>query len=186
MFKNTASALSPENKVLLYCARIETEKKLTKRERLTKKISINLAMTVREILDPIMEETHRPENMAHFDRLFETFAHGGKDTVKLREGEKLIGTYCLFVPEELIYAAGGRPVRLCSGAYESVEIGETEITGRFNQAGIDSRGEKATVSFTVDYNRELVSKQFLERLTDSGIEPKPSDRSRPRLYPTRL
>ena len=102
----------------------ETEVKLTKRERLAKKVKVNLAMTVREIMDPIKEEPHRPENMAHFDRLFETFEHGGKDTVKLRKGEKMIGTYCLFVPEELIYAAGGRPVRLCSGAYESVEIGE--------------------------------------------------------------
>jgi cell division protease FtsH len=44
---------------------------------------------------------------------------------------------------------------------ESVEIGETEITGKFNQKGIAGRGEKASVSFTVDYNPKVVG----ERLT---------------------
>ncbi len=84
-------------------------------------------MSVREIFDQIEGESNRPENMAYFDRIFETFAHGGEETVQLKNGEKIIGTYCLFVPEELIYAAGGRPVRLCSGAYESVEIGEDHL-----------------------------------------------------------
>ncbi|MCP4043377.1 MAG: 2-hydroxyacyl-CoA dehydratase [Gammaproteobacteria bacterium] len=102
----------------------ETEKHISKRERLANKVRINLAMSVREIFDQIGEESHRPENMAHFDRIFETFEHGGEGTVQPRKGEKVIGTYCLFVPEELIYAVGARPVRLCSGAYESVEIGE--------------------------------------------------------------
>ncbi|MCU7935324.1 MAG: 2-hydroxyacyl-CoA dehydratase family protein [Candidatus Thiodiazotropha sp. (ex Dulcina madagascariensis)] len=102
----------------------EAAKQLTKRERLANKVKINLAMSVREVLDPIKEESSRPRRMAYFDRIFETFAHGGEATVIPRKGEKIIGTYCLFVPEELIYAAGARPVRLCSGAYESVEIGE--------------------------------------------------------------
>ncbi|MGB2806971.1 MAG: ATP-dependent zinc metalloprotease FtsH [Sedimentisphaerales bacterium] len=44
---------------------------------------------------------------------------------------------------------------------ESVEIGETEITGKFNQKGIAGRGEKASVSFAVDYNPNVVG----ERLT---------------------
>ncbi|MCP4126353.1 MAG: 2-hydroxyacyl-CoA dehydratase [Gammaproteobacteria bacterium] len=102
----------------------EQIKHLTKRERLANKVKVNLAMSVREIMDQINDEGNRPENMAYFDRIFETFEHGGEGTVQPRKGEKIIGTYCLFVPEELIYAAGGRPVRLCSGAYESVEIGE--------------------------------------------------------------
>ncbi len=102
----------------------EQTKNLTKRERLANKVKVNLAMSVREIMDQINDEGNRPENMAYFDRIFETFEHGGEGTVQPRKGEKIIGTYCLFVPEELIYAAGGRPVRLCSGAYESVEIGE--------------------------------------------------------------
>ncbi len=37
---------------------------------------------------------------------------------------KVIGTYCLMVPEELIYAAGAIPVRLCGGSYEASCIGD--------------------------------------------------------------
>ncbi len=105
-----------------------TEQHLSKNERLANKVKINLAMSVREIFDHIHEEeSNRPENMAYFDRIFETFEHGGADAVQPKKGEKIIGTYCLFVPEELIYAAGARPVRLCSGVYESMEIGEDHL-----------------------------------------------------------
>lgn len=95
-----------------------------RRQRLGKKIQVNLAMTVREIFDGMEDEKHRPKNMAYFDRIFQTFTQGGEGAVPRKKGRKLIGTYCLFVPEEIIYAAGAQPVRLCSGAYDSVEVGE--------------------------------------------------------------
>jgi len=53
---------------------------------------------------------------------------------------------------------------------ESVEIGETEITGKFNQAGIDSRGEKRPISFTVDYKQEVVGKRLADLLEKSGVK----------------
>jgi benzoyl-CoA reductase/2-hydroxyglutaryl-CoA dehydratase subunit BcrC/BadD/HgdB len=37
---------------------------------------------------------------------------------------KVIGTFCNFVPEELIYAAGAVPVRLCAGDYAAIAVGE--------------------------------------------------------------
>ncbi|WKY48786.1 2-hydroxyacyl-CoA dehydratase family protein [Eubacteriaceae bacterium ES3] len=36
----------------------------------------------------------------------------------------LIGTYCVMVPQELIYAAGAQPVKLCSGSYTAFYIGD--------------------------------------------------------------
>jgi benzoyl-CoA reductase/2-hydroxyglutaryl-CoA dehydratase subunit BcrC/BadD/HgdB len=45
------------------------------------------------------------------------FCHQGANN------RKVIGTYCLMVPEELIYAAGAIPVRLCGGSYEASNIG---------------------------------------------------------------
>ncbi len=95
-----------------------------KKRRLANKIKLNMAMTVGEIFDAIDEDRTRPKSMAYFDRIFKTFAQGGEGAVPRKEGRRLIGTYCLFVPEEIIYAAGGQPVRLCSGAYDSVEVGE--------------------------------------------------------------
>ena len=41
--------------------------------------------------------------------------------------EKSIGTLCVMVPAELVYAAGARPVRLCSGSYTSYSIGDEYI-----------------------------------------------------------
>ncbi|BBO82436.1 3-hydroxyacyl-ACP dehydratase [Desulfosarcina ovata subsp. sediminis] len=38
-----------------------------------------------------------------------------------------VGVYCMVVPEELIYAAGAIPVRLCAGCFESSQIGEDRV-----------------------------------------------------------
>lgn len=42
-------------------------------------------------------------------------------------GRKTIGVFCMMVPEELIYAAGAVPVRLCAGCYESAQMGEESV-----------------------------------------------------------
>ena len=39
-------------------------------------------------------------------------------------GKKLVGTYCVMAPQELIYAAGAVPVKLCSGNYTAFSIGD--------------------------------------------------------------
>jgi benzoyl-CoA reductase/2-hydroxyglutaryl-CoA dehydratase subunit BcrC/BadD/HgdB len=41
--------------------------------------------------------------------------------------KKMIGVYCMMVPEELIDAAGAVSVRLCAGCFESSQIGEDRI-----------------------------------------------------------
>lgn len=38
--------------------------------------------------------------------------------------EKVIGTFCVMVPDELIYAAGAYPVRLCSGSFTAYSISD--------------------------------------------------------------
>lgn len=43
--------------------------------------------------------------------------------------KKTIGTYCMMVPQELIYAAGAENVKLCSGSFTGFSIGE-DITPR--------------------------------------------------------
>ena len=52
----------------------------------------------------------------------------------------------------------------------SVEIGETVITGKFNQKGIAARGEKAPVSFEVDYNPKVVGERLATILADSDVK----------------
>ena len=41
-----------------------------------------------------------------------------------KNGGKVVATYCVFVPEEFVWAAGGIPVGLCAGAQFSVPLAE--------------------------------------------------------------
>ena len=60
-----------------------------------------------------------------FDVLENTYVkmQGVTDTEKRR----CIGTLCVMVPPELIYAAGAMPVRMCSGSYTAYTIGDDVI-----------------------------------------------------------
>jgi len=62
-----------------------------------------------------LKEKNPAQAMDYFYELFTT----DKRIKELRElkdnGVKIIGTFCNLVPEELVYAAGAIPVRLCSG-----------------------------------------------------------------------
>lgn len=40
------------------------------------------------------------------------------------KGKKLVGTYCVMASQELIYAAGAVPVKLCSGNYTAFAVGD--------------------------------------------------------------
>ena len=40
------------------------------------------------------------------------------------QGKKIIGTFCLYVPDEIIYAAGADRIVLCGGRNDSVQLAE--------------------------------------------------------------
>jgi len=68
--------------------------------------------------DTILSQEGRPEGISYFDFVF-TEIHG----LRIKElydhrkaGGVVVGTFCTFVPEELIIAAGGIYVGLCAGA----------------------------------------------------------------------
>lgn len=61
-----------------------------------------------------------PHEMAYFYELFRrVYCHGEI----LEKKGPLVGTTCVQVPEELIYAAGAEPVRLCNGSYHYDQVG---------------------------------------------------------------
>jgi len=63
----------------------------------------------------------RPEAMEYFERMA---AYDSPRLDELRDfkekGGKVVGTLCVFAPNELIIASGAKIVRLCSGYYDSV------------------------------------------------------------------
>ena len=76
--------------------------------------------------DAYLSQSDRPEGMAYFDFVLSEI-HG----LRIKElqdhkaaGGTVIGTFCLYVPEEIIRALGGLAVGLCAGAewaYDQVE-----------------------------------------------------------------
>jgi benzoyl-CoA reductase/2-hydroxyglutaryl-CoA dehydratase subunit BcrC/BadD/HgdB len=78
----------------------------------------------RKALAELKSPEHRPKAMGYYDELFTT-DKVLQELVKLKKkGKKIIGTFCNLVPEELIYAAGAVPLRLCSGCFESIKPAE--------------------------------------------------------------
>lgn len=73
-----------------------------------------------------MSQSNRPEGMGYLDFVMSE-VHGLriKELHDFRKsGGKVVGTYCLYVPEELIRAAGAWSVGICAGAewaYDEVE-----------------------------------------------------------------
>ncbi len=87
--------------------------------------------TLLNALGPIFQEVYlsqkdRPAGMGFFD-----FVVGDIHGIRVRElrehaknGGKVVATYCVFVPEEIVWAAGAIPVGLCAGAQFSVPLAE--------------------------------------------------------------
>lgn len=93
----------------------------SERDALTQRSTrLHLAMEAEETLRRIEEFPDNPAAMGYFYDLFRGLFAG--DPV-LPDAKKVIGTMCVQVPDELIYAAGAVPFRLCSGAFSYDQIG---------------------------------------------------------------
>lgn len=73
-----------------------------------------------------LSQRNRPRGMGFFD-----FVVGDIHGIRVSElrqhaarGGKIVATYCVFVPEEIVWAADAIPVGLCAGAHFSVPIAE--------------------------------------------------------------
>ncbi len=69
-----------------------------------------------------------PEEFAYFtDLLRQVFVENRP--IRYREDEFFVGSFCVMMPQELVYAAGARPMKLCSGNYVGFQIGD-DVTPR--------------------------------------------------------
>jgi len=74
----------------------------------------------------VLAQKGRPERMAYFDGVIRG-AHGARvrEIVDRRAaGDKFIGTFCVYVPDELVLALGAVPVALCGGTSLSIPYAE--------------------------------------------------------------
>ena len=130
-----------------------------------------LVCSAETVLAELTESPDLPEGMGYFiDIMRNVFVRQGKPLISTRlqrtDNQKIIGTYCIMVPEELIYAAGAIPVRLCGGSYEASSIGD-ELVPRDTCPVV-----KASVGFT---SLGLIS---LYQICDAVIVPTTCDAKR--------
>lgn len=74
----------------------------------------------------VLNQKNRPARMAYFDGVLHG-AHGERVEEiieRKKDGAKFIGTFCIYVPEEIIYALGSISLALCGGTPLSIPYAE--------------------------------------------------------------
>ncbi|PLX95284.1 MAG: 3-hydroxyacyl-ACP dehydratase [Desulfuromonas sp.] len=73
-----------------------------------------------------LSQQNRPEKMAYFDEMISNIFSGRiQEMVDAKaEGRPVIGTFCVYVPEEIVHAANGVCVGLCGGSPGSIPDAE--------------------------------------------------------------
>ena len=132
-----------------------------------------LVRSAETVLVELEEGQDLPQSMRYFINIMrEVFAKDRAHQLLLpsqhqsANNKKIIGTYCILVPEELIYAAGAIPVRLCGGNYEASLAGD-ELAPRDTCPVV-----KASIGFT---SLNLIS---LYQMCDAVIVPTTCDAKR--------
>ena len=80
----------------------------------------------RNFKEQVLSQKNRPANMSYFDEVIKN-AHGArvKEIIDSKnKGAKFIGTFCIYVPEEIVLALDAIPVALCGGTSLSIPYAE--------------------------------------------------------------
>ena len=77
----------------------------------------------------VLAQKNRPARMAYFDGVIRG-AHGDRVkeiAARRAAGDKFIGTFCVYVPDEIILALGAIPVALCGGTPLAIPYAEKTL-----------------------------------------------------------
>ncbi len=86
-----------------------------------------LGRSAESVLRRLEEAADRPEQLDYFIEVMRAAYVDDCLVERLQLSEprpKVVGLYCVMAPEELIYAAGAIPLRLCGGSYEASCAGD--------------------------------------------------------------
>lgn len=98
-------------------------------DALKKKVEENVDESISYYLGKMKDSPNRPESMAYFDELANLYHNNRIDEIRehKKNGGKVIGSFCMFTPLEMVYAADAIPIRLCSGERGTISTGEELI-----------------------------------------------------------
>jgi len=101
----------------------QAQRKLEKRKRQEERFCSKMTKTSAKYLRRVEELKGAPKALDPFlDALRQVYLEMKNPFARLNR--PLVGTYCVMAPQELIYAAGALPVKLCSGNYTAFSIGD--------------------------------------------------------------
>lgn len=95
----------------------------------TQKISAGIDSAIKRHADVFLTQKNRPDGMVYFDNFWHNLqTERIKELNDLKDqGKPLVGTFCIYVPEETLVAAGGACYGLCSGSPASIPEAEKEL-----------------------------------------------------------
>jgi benzoyl-CoA reductase/2-hydroxyglutaryl-CoA dehydratase subunit BcrC/BadD/HgdB len=106
---------------------------MTEHENMWKELGLDVELHKKLIksIDNTFKQTvgaqhDRPSSMEYFDHVLHE-SHGGRvaELIEARKtGKKFVGTFCIYVPDEIAMAADAIPVALCGGTQFSIPYGE--------------------------------------------------------------
>ncbi|MEO0132155.1 MAG: double-cubane-cluster-containing anaerobic reductase [candidate division WOR-3 bacterium] len=85
-----------------------------------------LATIEENFLKTVGAQANRPQMMSYFDNILAQ-SHGARVAELLeykQQGKKIVGTFCIYVPDEIILALGAVPIALCGGTQSSIPYAE--------------------------------------------------------------
>ncbi|MEA3363437.1 MAG: double-cubane-cluster-containing anaerobic reductase [Thermodesulfobacteriota bacterium] len=79
--------------------------------------------------DIFLSQENRPESMAYFDEMISNIYTGRIQEIvdAKKAGHPVIGTFCVYVPEEIIQAADGLCIGLCGGSQATIPDAEKTL-----------------------------------------------------------
>ena len=102
---------------------IMTTREMERKARQDKRFISKETQTAAKYLRRIGELSGAPEGMEPFlDTLSRIFVD--REDARKPQDIPTVGTYCVMVPPEIIYAQGAMPVKLCGGSYTAFSIGD--------------------------------------------------------------
>ncbi|MBN1594611.1 2-hydroxyacyl-CoA dehydratase [candidate division FCPU426 bacterium] len=89
--------------------------------RPAEKVSARVRAASEDLAARLHKQPDRLVSLPYYEELFTTEKRKKELQILNR---KVVGTYCYFAPEELIYASGDVPIRLCSGHSDTITTAE--------------------------------------------------------------
>ena len=76
-----------------------------------------------EEIKKLQSMPNRAKSMEYFDKIARYYGQRAEEVWKFKSnGGKVVGSLCMFVPNEIIAASGALPIRLCSGFHDTTGL----------------------------------------------------------------